>query len=67
MSYQFFVVSTTFFAVACQARGIKAKGTNRLNKLLRKAGPVVGGGGGGWAEDANQTAGQHEQHFPRPP
>ena len=58
MFYQSVVVSPIFFPVVYWATGIKAKDANRLNKLIRKA--------GGGAEDANQTPGYHEQHFPSP-
>ena len=38
------MVSSTFFAVVCWATEIKANDANRLNKLIRKAGSVVGSG-----------------------
>ncbi|TWW62767.1 hypothetical protein D4764_04G0014140 [Takifugu flavidus] len=42
MFYQCVMASTIFFAVVCWAAGIKAKDANRLNKLIKKAGSVVG-------------------------
>ena len=42
MFYQSVVASTIFFAVVSWGAGIKAKDANRLNKLIKKAGSVVG-------------------------
>ena len=42
MFYQSVVASALFFAVACWGGGIKAGDANRLNKLVKKAGSVVG-------------------------
>ncbi|TWW55984.1 hypothetical protein D4764_09G0010340 [Takifugu flavidus] len=42
MFYQSVMASTIFFAVVCWGAGIKAKDTNKLNKLIKKAGSVVG-------------------------
>ncbi|TWW52968.1 hypothetical protein D4764_0216870 [Takifugu flavidus] len=42
MFYQSVMASTIFFAVVCWGAGIKAKDANRLNKLIKKAGSVVG-------------------------
>ena len=42
MFYESVVVSTIFFAVVSWGAGIKAKDTNRVNKLIKKAGSVVG-------------------------
>ena len=41
MFYQCVVASAIFFAVVCWGTGVKAKDTNRLNKLIRKAASVV--------------------------
>ncbi|TWW77716.1 hypothetical protein D4764_12G0011060 [Takifugu flavidus] len=40
--YQSVMASTIFFAVVRWGAGIKAKDANRLNKLIKKAGSVVG-------------------------
>ncbi|TWW68203.1 hypothetical protein D4764_19G0000010, partial [Takifugu flavidus] len=42
MFYQSVMASTIFFAAVCWGAGIKAKDANRLNKLIKKAGSVVG-------------------------
>ena len=42
MFYQSVVASTIFFTVVSWGAGIKAKDANRLNKLIKKAGSVVG-------------------------
>ncbi|TWW64120.1 hypothetical protein D4764_03G0011280 [Takifugu flavidus] len=42
MFYQSVMASTIFFAAVCWGTGIKAKDTNGLNKLIKKAGSVVG-------------------------
>lgn len=42
MYHQSVVASTIFYAVVCWGEGIKAKDTNRLNKLINKAGSVIG-------------------------
>ncbi|XP_078802203.1 uncharacterized protein LOC144991899 [Oryzias latipes] len=42
MFYQSVMASTIFFAAVCWGAGIKAKDANRLNKLIRKAGSVIG-------------------------
>ena len=42
MFYESVVASTIFFAVVSWVAGIKAKDANRLNKLIKKAGSVVG-------------------------
>ena len=42
MFYESVVASTIFFAVVSWGAGIKAKDANRLNKLIKKAGSVVG-------------------------
>ncbi|TWW73670.1 hypothetical protein D4764_15G0010660 [Takifugu flavidus] len=42
MFYQSVLASTIFFAAVCWGAGIKAKDANRLNKLIKKAGSVVG-------------------------
>ncbi|TWW56005.1 hypothetical protein D4764_09G0010550 [Takifugu flavidus] len=46
MLYMFYqsvsLASTIFFAAVCWGAGIKAKDANRLNKLIKKAGSVVG-------------------------
>ncbi|TWW55995.1 hypothetical protein D4764_09G0010450 [Takifugu flavidus] len=42
MFYQSVMASTIFFAVVCWGAGIKAKDANKLNKLIKKAGCVVG-------------------------
>ncbi|TWW53956.1 hypothetical protein D4764_0170350 [Takifugu flavidus] len=42
MFYQSVMTSTIFYAVVCWGAGIKAKDANRLNKLIKKAGSVVG-------------------------
>ena len=39
--YQSVVLSTIFFAVVSWGTGIKAKDTNRLNELIRKADSAV--------------------------
>lgn len=36
------VASTIFFAAVCWGAGIKAKDSNKINKLIKKAGSVVG-------------------------
>ena len=41
MFYQSVVASTIFFAVVCLGTGMKAKDTNSMNKLIRKAGSDV--------------------------
>ena len=40
--YQSVVASVLFFAVVCWGSSIGASDTNRLNKLIRKAGSVIG-------------------------
>lgn len=40
--YQYVVASTVIFAVMCWGADFKAKDANRLNKLIKKAGSVVG-------------------------
>ena len=40
--YQSVVASVFFFAVVCWGSSIGASDTNRLNKLIRKAGSVIG-------------------------
>ena len=42
MFYQSVVASTIFFTVVSWGAGIKAKDANRLNKLIKRAGSVVG-------------------------
>ncbi|TWW73441.1 hypothetical protein D4764_15G0008350 [Takifugu flavidus] len=42
MFYQSVMANTIFFAVVCWGAGIKAKDANRLNKLIKKAGSVIG-------------------------
>ncbi|TWW67365.1 hypothetical protein D4764_02G0004060 [Takifugu flavidus] len=42
MFCQSVMASTIFFAVVCWGASIKAKDANRLNKLIKKAGSVVG-------------------------
>ncbi|TWW75415.1 hypothetical protein D4764_13G0000770 [Takifugu flavidus] len=42
MFYQSVMASIIVFAVVCWGAGIKAKDANRLNKLIKKAGSVVG-------------------------
>ena len=42
MFYQSVVASTIFFAMVSRGAGIKTKDANRLNKLIKKAGSVVG-------------------------
>ncbi|TWW65156.1 hypothetical protein D4764_21G0000560 [Takifugu flavidus] len=42
MFYQSVMASTIFFAAVCWGAGIKAKDANRFNKLIKKAGSVVG-------------------------
>ena len=42
MFYQSVVASAIFFAVTCWGSGMKVADTNRLNKLIRRAGDVVG-------------------------
>ena len=40
--YQSVVASALFFAVVCWGSSIRASDTNRLNKLIKKAGSVIG-------------------------
>ena len=40
--YQSVVASALFFAVVCWGNSIRASDTNRLNKLIKKAGSVIG-------------------------
>ena len=40
--YQSVVASVLFFAVVCLGSSIGASDTNRLNKLIKKAGSVIG-------------------------
>ena len=42
MFYEFIVASAIFFAVTCWGSGLKVADNNRLNKLIRRAGDVVG-------------------------
>ncbi len=42
MFYQSVVASTIFYAAVCWGEGIKARDANRLNKLIKKAGSVIG-------------------------
>ncbi len=42
MFYQSVMASTIFFAAVCWGTGINAKDSNKLNKLIKKAGSVVG-------------------------
>ena len=42
MFYESFVASTIFFAVTCWGSGLKVADNNRLSKLIRRAGDVVG-------------------------
>ena len=61
----------TFQNVVSWGAGIKTKDANRMNKLIKKAGSVVGselvdpGGGGG--QDAGETAGDSGQSLSPPP
>ena len=42
MFYESVVASAIFFAVTCWSSGLKVADNNRLNKLIRRAGDVVG-------------------------
>ena len=42
MFYESVVASAIFFAVTCWGSGLKVADNNRLNKLIRRAGDVVG-------------------------
>ena len=42
MFYKSVVASAIFFAVTCWGSGLKVAENNRLNKLIRRAGDVMG-------------------------
>lgn len=42
MFYQYVVASTIFFAVVCWGSSLRAADTNRISKIIRKTGPILG-------------------------
>ncbi|KAJ0028904.1 hypothetical protein NQD34_003901 [Periophthalmus magnuspinnatus] len=46
MFYESMVASAIMYAVVCWGSSLRVRDTNRLNKIIRKAGHVVGGGAG---------------------
>ncbi|KAI3364558.1 hypothetical protein L3Q82_011340, partial [Scortum barcoo] len=69
MFYQSVVASVLFYTVVCWGGSISKKDTSRLDKLIRRAGSVVGheaglSGDGGRVEDSGQTPGYYGQCQP---